>query len=133
MYVSSYEESHRKFSLDERLASSHWTVMDAKDKMWSRDPHASKRLQCRVSSRPRGLPENEQVGLTFKYHNYNKEEPSEAQVTTLPHYEEPNLEFGKSENQVSYKNPFRAPDFYFEEPSMAKKPLVQHLQKSFIY
>ena len=70
--------------------------------------------------------------LSHNYFNVNKLDPSEAQVSTLPHYSDPHLLLGKSENQVVYANPYRANDFYFEEPNTVKKPTVQHLERSFI-
>ena len=62
----------------------------------------------------------------------NKLDPSEAAVSTLPHYTDPQLMLGRTENQMVYKNPYRASDFYFEEPNTIKKPIVQHLERSFI-
>ncbi len=70
--------------------------------------------------------------LSHQYFNVNKLDPSEAQVSTLPHYTDPHLILGKTEKQVSYSNPYRANDFYFEEPNTVKKPIVQHLERSFI-
>ena len=70
--------------------------------------------------------------LSHKYFNVNKLDPSEAQVSTLPHYTDPQLILGRTENQVVYNNPYRANDFYFEEPNTVKKPIVQHLERSFI-
>ena len=74
----------------------------------------------------------EDSSLSHKYFNVNKLDPSEAQVSTLPHYTDPHLNLGKSEKQMSYSNPYRAHDFYFEEPNTVKKPIVQHLERSFI-
>ena len=70
--------------------------------------------------------------LSHKYFNVNKLDPSEAQISTLPHYTDPHLDLGKTEKQMSYSNPYRAHDFYFEEPNTVKKPIVQHLERSFI-
>jgi hypothetical protein len=58
--------------------------------------------------------------------------PTEAQIATLPHYCDPLLKLGRSENQVVYGNPSNAKDFYFEEPNIVRKPMAQHLERSFI-
>ena len=58
--------------------------------------------------------------------------PTEAQIATLPHYCDPLLKLGRSENQVVYGNPSNAKDFYFEEPNKVRKPMAQHLERSFI-
>ena len=70
--------------------------------------------------------------LSHKYFNVNKLDPSKAQISTLPHYTDPHLNLGKTEKQMSYSNPYRAQDFYFEEHNTVKKPIVQHLERSFI-
>ena len=70
--------------------------------------------------------------LSHQYFNVNKLEPAEAQISTLPHYSDPQLLLGRTENQMVYRNPYRANDFYFEEPNTVKKPTVQHLERSFI-
>ena len=94
----------------------------------NRDPLTSKRLQNRVPqpAHPAAPDRNlEELGGSNL-------RPNEAQVATLPHYTDPQLLLGKTENQMSYNDPYRAPDFYFEEPNTTKKPVVQHLERSFI-
>ena len=94
----------------------------------NRDPVTSKRLQNRVPqpAHPAAPDRNlEELGGSNL-------RPNEAQVATLPHYTDPQLLLGKTENQMSYNDPYRAPDFYFEEPNTTKKPVVQHLERSFI-
>ena len=94
----------------------------------NRDPVTSKRLQNRVPqlAHPAAPDRNlEELGGSNL-------RPNEAQVATLPHYTDLQLLLGKTENQMSYNDPYRAPDFYFEEPNITKKPVVQHLERSFI-
>ena len=58
--------------------------------------------------------------------------PTEAQLATLPHYTNPQVRLNMSESQTSYKDPYTSDGFYFEEPNKVKKPLVPHLERSFI-
>ena len=51
---------------------------------------------------------------------------------TLPHYTDPLVKLGITENQTSFGNPYIKEKFYFEEPNKVKKPKVQHLERSFI-
>ena len=160
-YETSYNESHRPFSQHERRAAAHWENKDQRERQWLRDPITSKKLQMRVPIPPSAVTKSmilksrslkiwlfssvffldliyfffilvEDSSLSHKYFNVNKLDPSEAQVSTLPHYTDPHLNLGKSEKQMSYSNPYRAHDFYFEEPNTVKKPIVQHLERSFI-
>lgn len=122
MYKTSYSASHRKFAKDERLASSHWNNKNS----WHRDPVTSKKLQVRVPIPP-SKPNRHLDDL-----GGGNLQPTEAQIATLPHYTDPEVILSKTENQMSFINPYRAPDFYFEEPNTTKKPVVQHLERSFI-
>ena len=58
--------------------------------------------------------------------------PTEAQIATLPHYTDPLLKLGRTENQTSFGDPYVSEKFYYEEPNKVKKPKVQHLERSFI-
>lgn len=74
-----------------------------------------------------------------------------SQLSTLPHYVDPLVRLGKTENQVkrschgqvmlvrnisipqeSFKDPYQAPNFYFEEPNRVKRPVSMHLQPTFV-
>jgi len=115
MYQTSYSFNHRPFAGAEMQAASHWN--NRPDKLpWLQDPHTEFKLQCRQ-------PVTHAEQRVF---------PTEAQVATLPHYTDPLLTLGRTENQMSYSNPYNAKDFYFEEPNKVKKPVVQHLERSFI-
>jgi len=131
-YETSYNESHRPFSQHERMAAAHWENKDQRERQWLRDPITSKKLQMRVPIPPSAVTKIDDSSLSHQYFNINKLDPSEAQVSTLPHYSDPHLTLGKSEKQMAYNNPYRANDFYFEEPNTVKKPIVQHLERSFI-
>jgi len=63
---------------------------------------------------------------------FQKLQPTEAQLATLPHYTNPQLVLNKSESQFSYKDPYGSSGFYFEEPNKVGKPSVPHLERSFI-
>lgn len=96
-------------------AASHWN--NRPDKLpWLQDPATQFKLQCRQPAEAAD----------------QRLAPTEAQVATLPHYTDPLLKLGRSENQTSFSNPYNANDFYFEEPNKVKKPIVQHLERSFI-
>ena len=107
--------NHRPFANADMQAASHWN--NRPDKLpWLQDPATHFKLQCRQPV--------EQADQRLH--------PTEAQVATLPHYTDPLLQLGRSENQVSFSDPYNAKDFYFEEPNKLKKPIVQHLERSFI-
>ena len=53
-------------------------------------------------------------------------------MATLPRYIDPLLRTGRSEVQESFKNPYKAPSFYFEEPNKVKKPISVHLEPSLV-
>ena len=107
--------NHRPFAGAERQAASHWN--NRPDKLpWLQDPTTEFKLQCREPAAP----------------SDQRLHPTEAQIATLPHYCDPLLKLGRSENQTSYGDPYNAKDFYFEEPNKVKKPMAQHLERSFI-
>ena len=107
--------NHRPFAGAEMQASSHWN--NRPDKLpWLQDPSTQFQLQCRQPVEP----------ADQRLH------PTEAQIATLPHYTDHLVTLGRSENQVSYNDPYGAKDFYHEEPNTTKKPIVQHLERSFI-
>ena len=112
-YIFSF--NHRPFAGAERQGASHWN--NRPDKLpWLQDPTTEFKLQCREPAAP----------------SDQRLHPTEAQIATLPHYCDPLLKLGRSENQVVYADPYNAKDFYFEEPKKVKKPMAQHLERSFI-
>ena len=114
-YIFSF--NHRPFASAERQEASHWN--NRPDKLpWLQDPTTEYKLQCRE-------PAAQSLGASGLH-------PTEAQIATLPHYCDPLLKLGRSENQVVYGNPSNAKDFYFEEPNIVRKPMAQHLERSFI-
>ena len=114
-YIFSF--NHRPFAGAERQEASHWN--NRPDKLpWLQDPTTEYKLQCRE-------PAAQSLGASGLH-------PTEAQIATLPHYCDPLLKLGRSENQVVYGNPSNAKDFYFEEPNIVRKPMAQHLERSFI-
>ncbi len=63
----------------------------------------------------------------------NRLYPNDAQLATLPHYVDPKVRTGRSEVQESFSDPYRAPQFYFEEPNrLGAKPAPKHLLKTFV-
>ncbi len=70
--------NHRPFAKAEQQEASHWN--NRPDKMpWLQDPKTSFKLQCRV---PAELADQ-------RLH------PTEAQISTLPHYTDPLVQLGK--------------------------------------
>jgi hypothetical protein len=95
--------------------ASHWNNKPHK-LPWLQDPATEFKLQCRLPSE----------AADQRLH------PSEAQVVTLPHYTDPLLKLGQTENMVSFADPYVAEKFYYEEPNKVKRQIVQHLERSFI-
>ena len=63
----------------------------------------------------------------------NRVYPNDAQLATLPHYVDPGVRVGRSEVQTAFTDPYKAKDFYFEEPNkLGARPPPKHLLKTFV-
>lgn len=139
-YQTTYSFTHRPFDRDERMASHFWGKEKDTYRPWLQGPAISAlkpQLQVERFLRGSGLrsdtplfqvPQTRLATAT----SANKVYPNDAQLATLPHFLDPNVRTGRSEVQEEYTNPYRAPDFYFEEPNKLKKPVSMHLEKTFI-
>ena len=121
MYQTSYSFDHRQFSRDEQLAASYWSKERISRPWLQLDPAITTgvnfKLQCREPSSG----------------GENKLYPTEAQLSTLPHYTDPLVIMGNSESRTSFQNPMKTvASFYFEEPNVRKRGVPSHLQKTFV-
>ena len=107
---------HRPFARAEQQGNPFW-VRERKTRPWLQEPVTDFKLQVR-----------DPVAASD-----NKIYPNDAQLATLPHYVDPTVRLGRSEVQESFKDPYKAPQFYFEEPNkLGSKPTSVHLLKTFV-
>ncbi|XP_059095859.1 uncharacterized protein LOC131890521 [Tigriopus californicus] len=119
-YQTTYHKDHRSFSRDEQLAATFWSHERVQRPWLQLNPAITTGTNFKLQHREPTLKDE------------NRIHPTEAQLSTLPHYLQPLLSLEKSEIQTSYQNPFRAPTFYFDETNRRRQDTPDHLQKTFI-
>lgn len=119
-YQTTYHKDHRTFSRDEQLAATFWSHERVQRPWLQLNPAITTGTNFKLQHREPTLKDE------------NRIHPTEAQLSTLPHYLQPLLSLEKSEIQTSYQNPFKAPSFYFDETNRRRQDTPDHLQKTFI-